>query len=115
MRLVKLLGVAGLAGVAATGAVLTRHERHRRSYTPDDIRQRLRERIGTPTGAPVSVTAARVDLDPDMAPRWPATHQPPRRDPVEMLLSTVMWAGRVVRPEAWPDRLTRAVAARRRP
>jgi hypothetical protein len=113
MRLVKLLGVAGLAGVAATGAVLTRHERHRRSYTPDDIRERLRVRIGPPAAAP-SVTAAKVDLDPDMAPRWPATEQPPRRDPVEMLLSTVMWAGRAVRPGSWPDRLTRAVAVRRR-
>ncbi|GAB3346509.1 hypothetical protein [Modestobacter lapidis] len=96
MRLVKLLGVAGLAGVAATGAVLTRHERHRRSYTPDDIRQRLQVRIGTVT-TPTSVTAAKVDADPDMAPRWPATEEPPRRDPVERLLSGVMWVGRQVR------------------
>jgi hypothetical protein len=97
MRLGKLLGVAGLAGVAATGAVLTRHERHRRSYTPDDIRERLQQRIGKPTGR-TSVIAATVDADPDMAPRWPATEEPPRRDPVEMLLSGVMWVGRRVRP-----------------
>ncbi len=93
MRLAKLLGVAGLAGVAATGAVLTRHERHRRAYTPDDIRQRLQIRIGNATG-PVSVTAAKVDADPDMAPRWPVDQEPPRRDPVEMLLSSALWVGR---------------------
>ncbi|MCW2696021.1 MAG: uncharacterized protein JWR62_1106 [Modestobacter sp.] len=101
MRLVKLLGVAGLAGVAATGAVLTRHERHRRAYTPDDIRLRLQARIGN-VDLPTSVTAAKVDADPDMAPRWPATEEPPRRDPVEMLLSGGMWVVRKVRPSAFP-------------
>ena len=44
MRLWKLLGLAGLTGVAATGVVLARHERQRRSYTPDDVRARLHER-----------------------------------------------------------------------
>jgi hypothetical protein len=93
MRLVKLLGVAGLAGVAATGAVLARHERHRRAYTPDDIRARLQTRIGN-VDLPTSVTAAKVDADPDMAPRWPVDQEPPRRDPVEMLLSSALWVGR---------------------
>lgn len=36
--------MAGLAGVAATGAVIARQERERRSYTPDQVRARLRER-----------------------------------------------------------------------
>lgn len=44
MRLWKLLGIAGLAGVAATGAVIARGERERRSYTPDQVRERLHER-----------------------------------------------------------------------
>lgn len=41
----KLLGLAGLAGVAATGAVVARAERRRRAYTPDEIRDRLHERL----------------------------------------------------------------------
>jgi hypothetical protein len=45
MRWWKLLGVAALAGVAATGVVVVRSERKRRSYTPEEIRQRLHERL----------------------------------------------------------------------
>ncbi|MFJ8830631.1 hypothetical protein [Micromonospora aurantiaca] len=44
MRWWKVLGLAGLAGVAATGAVVARAERRRRAYTPEEIRDRLRER-----------------------------------------------------------------------
>ncbi|NES16623.1 hypothetical protein G3554_18585 [Micromonospora sp. PPF5-17] len=44
MRWWKVLGLAGLAGVAATGVVVARAERRRRAYTPEEIRQRLRER-----------------------------------------------------------------------
>jgi hypothetical protein len=45
----KALGVAGFLGVAATGAVIVRAERRRRSYTPDEIRERLHERLdGSP-------------------------------------------------------------------
>jgi len=40
----KLLGLAGLVGVAAGGVVLARAERRRRSYTPDEIRERLHAR-----------------------------------------------------------------------
>jgi hypothetical protein len=36
--------LAGLAGVAATGVVTARAERRRRAYTPDEVRERLRER-----------------------------------------------------------------------
>ncbi|MEV0149046.1 MULTISPECIES: hypothetical protein [unclassified Nonomuraea] len=45
MRWWKILGLAGVAGVAATGVAITRAERRRRAYTPEEIRQRLRERI----------------------------------------------------------------------
>jgi hypothetical protein len=45
MRWWKVLGLAGLAGVAATGVVVARAERRRRSYTPDEIRARLHERV----------------------------------------------------------------------
>jgi hypothetical protein len=41
----KILGVAGLAGVAATGVAVTRAERKRRAYTPDEIRSRLHDRV----------------------------------------------------------------------
>jgi len=44
MRWWKVLGVAGLVGVAATGVVVARAERKRRAYTPDEIRDKLRER-----------------------------------------------------------------------
>ncbi|MEU0154473.1 hypothetical protein [Micromonospora fulviviridis] len=44
MRWWKLLGLAGLAGVAATGVVVARAERRRRAYTPEEVRDRLRER-----------------------------------------------------------------------
>ncbi|MEU9837064.1 hypothetical protein AB0D67_36470 [Streptosporangium sp. NPDC048047] len=45
MRLWKIVGLAGIAGVAATGAVVARAERRRRSYTPEEIRARLRARL----------------------------------------------------------------------
>jgi hypothetical protein len=44
VRLWKWLGLAGLAGVAATGVVVARQERQRRAYTPDEVRERLRQR-----------------------------------------------------------------------
>jgi hypothetical protein len=51
MRWWKIAGLAGLAGVAATGVVLTRAERRRRAYTPDEIRERLHARVGDTTPA----------------------------------------------------------------
>jgi hypothetical protein len=44
VRIWKVLGIAGLVGVAATGVVVARSERKRRSYTPDEVRERLRAR-----------------------------------------------------------------------
>ncbi|BCY13865.1 hypothetical protein [Actinoplanes sp. L3-i22] len=45
MRWWKVAGLAGLAGVAATGVVIARAERKRRAYTPDEIRDRLHNRV----------------------------------------------------------------------
>ncbi|MBL7491503.1 hypothetical protein I6A60_19750 [Frankia sp. AgB1.9] len=45
MRVWKVLGLAGVVGVAATGAMVARAERARRSYTPDEIRERLHSRL----------------------------------------------------------------------
>ena len=52
MRWWKVLGLAGLAGVAATGVVVARAERRRRSYTPDEIRARLHERVAEGAARP---------------------------------------------------------------
>ncbi|MEV0429151.1 hypothetical protein [Micromonospora sp. NPDC050495] len=54
MRWWKVLGLAGLAGVAATGVVVARAERRRRAYTPEEIRERLRERHAKAAGSTTS-------------------------------------------------------------
>jgi len=41
----KWLGLAGAAGVIATGVVVARQERTRRSYTPEQVRERLHARL----------------------------------------------------------------------
>lgn len=41
----KWLGIAGLVGVAATGAAVARQERQRRAYSPDEVRDRLHQRL----------------------------------------------------------------------
>jgi hypothetical protein len=41
----KLIGLAGVVGVAATGVVVVRSQRRRAAYTPDQVRQRLHERL----------------------------------------------------------------------
>jgi hypothetical protein len=84
MRLSKLLGVAGIVGVATTGAVLLRHERHRRAYSAEEVRARLQGRVAE---------VASADADPDLVPDWPAEVQRPQRHPMEALLSTVMRIG----------------------
>ena len=53
MKLWRVLGVAGLAGVAATGVIIARDQRKRAELTPDEVRNRLRERLAEaepPTG-----------------------------------------------------------------
>ena len=45
MKVWKVLGVAGLSGVAATGVIIARNQRARAQLTPDQVRQRLHERV----------------------------------------------------------------------
>ena len=45
MKVWKVVGLAGLVGVAATGVVIARDERKRRSYTPEQVRDRLKARV----------------------------------------------------------------------
>jgi hypothetical protein len=46
----KWIGLAGAAGVVAGGALATRDRRHRNSYTPNDIRARLHQRLAESGG-----------------------------------------------------------------
>ena len=41
----KIIGLAGLAGVAATGVVVARKRRSHKAYDPDELRERLHERL----------------------------------------------------------------------
>ncbi|MGY4649099.1 hypothetical protein [Mycobacterium sp. URHB0021] len=41
----KLVGLAGVAGVVAGGVLVTRDQRRRNAYTPEDIRTRLHQRV----------------------------------------------------------------------
>ena len=45
MKIWKALGLAGLAGVAATGVIVARDQRKRSELTPDEIRDRLHQRL----------------------------------------------------------------------
>jgi hypothetical protein len=47
----KLVGLAGLAGVAATGVVVTRRRRAHRTYTPEELRDRLHRRLAEAAGS----------------------------------------------------------------
>jgi hypothetical protein len=60
VKLWKLLGLAGLAGVAATGAVVARDQRQRAALTPDQVRERLHERLAhaNPAESDPAVAAA---------------------------------------------------------
>lgn len=53
-----MLGVAAFAGVAAGGVLIARDERRRRSYTPEEVRERLHARLAR-------ATEARVKSGPD--------------------------------------------------
>jgi hypothetical protein len=48
--------------VAAGGVVLTRNERQRRAYTPDDVRARLHERAAAATEAPEPEPVSTAEL-----------------------------------------------------
>jgi hypothetical protein len=41
----KWVGLASLVGVAAGGALVVRDQRRRNAYTPDEIRDRLHQRL----------------------------------------------------------------------
>ena len=58
-RIWKLLGIAGLTGVAATGVIIARNQRARAQLTPDQIRERLHERVDA---------AEQAGQDPGSAP-----------------------------------------------
>jgi hypothetical protein len=45
VKLWKWIGLAGLAGVAAGGAIIARDQRQRAQLTPEEVRDRLRERL----------------------------------------------------------------------
>jgi hypothetical protein len=62
----KWLGLAGLAGVTATGVVVARAERRRRSYTPDEVRERLQQRLAeaTPESADGQASSTSTDRPP---------------------------------------------------
>jgi hypothetical protein len=45
MKLWKALGLAGLAGVATTGVIIARNQRARSQLTPEQVRERLHQRL----------------------------------------------------------------------
>ena len=45
MKVWKVLGLAGLAGVAASGAIIARDQRQRTQLSPEQVRDRLHERL----------------------------------------------------------------------
>jgi hypothetical protein len=48
----KLVGLAGIAGVAATGAVVARNRRQHVELEPDEIRERLQQRLAEASAEP---------------------------------------------------------------
>ncbi|BDY26386.1 hypothetical protein [Mycolicibacterium mageritense] len=48
----KWLGLAGVAGVVAGGVMVARDQRRRNAYSPDDIRERLHQRLAEAAGTP---------------------------------------------------------------
>ena len=47
----KLVGLAGLAGVAATGLLVKRNRRPQSDLTPDELRERLHQRLAEARGS----------------------------------------------------------------
>jgi hypothetical protein len=60
MKLWKALGLAGLAGVAATGAIIARDQRQRTQLTPEQVRERLRQRVEAADSAQSTDSNARA-------------------------------------------------------
>ena len=57
MRLWKALGFAGVAGVAATGAIIARDRRQRANLSPEEVRDRLQERLAEAQSGPTDGAA----------------------------------------------------------
>jgi hypothetical protein len=64
----KLVGLAGIAGVAATGAVVARNRRAQQAYDPDELRERLHERLAEAV-APTN-GGGQHEVEPDLT-RFP--------------------------------------------
>lgn len=65
MKLWKVLGLAGLAGVAATGAIIARDQRQRAQLTPDEVRDRLHERLDRADAATRDQGGVQLPAEPD--------------------------------------------------
>ena len=52
MKLWKVLGLAGLAGVAASGAIIARDQRQRAQLSPEQVRDRLHDRLASTEDPP---------------------------------------------------------------
>jgi hypothetical protein len=59
----KLLGLAGVAGVAATGVVVARKRREHQDMDPDELRDRLHQRL-----ADISPENGASPADADVVP-----------------------------------------------
>jgi hypothetical protein len=60
----KLLGLAGAAGVAATGAVVAAHQRREQhEYSPEELRDKLHERLGDNGAGPATEAGETVRSD----------------------------------------------------
>jgi hypothetical protein len=59
----KLLGLAGVAGVAATGVVVARKRREHQDMDPDELRERLHQRL-----ADISPENGASPADADVVP-----------------------------------------------
>ena len=78
----KVVGLAGLAGVAATGVKISRDERQRKAYTPDEIRSRLHARADTPLDAEQEPSAQGASAQEPSA-QDSDTHEADAPEPVE--------------------------------
>jgi len=52
VKLWKVLGLAGLAGVAASGAIIARDQRQRAQLSPEQVRDRLHDRLASTEDPP---------------------------------------------------------------
>jgi predicted dehydrogenase len=64
----KLLGLAGIAGVAATGAVAARNRRVHNAYDPDELRDKLHERLAEAAADRNGNAAGAAELSQDVPP-----------------------------------------------